>query len=59
MIDKKLQAQLREQYKLRNRLPLNSLTIAGVNMPEYANIINEELIVLVLKIGHRRDIYDL
>ena len=35
--------QLREQYKLRNRLPLNSLTIAGVNMPEYADIIKDEL----------------
>ncbi len=35
--------QLREQYKLRNRLPLNSLTVAGVNMPEYADIIKDEL----------------
>ncbi|MBQ8294678.1 MAG: isoleucine--tRNA ligase [Alphaproteobacteria bacterium] len=35
--------QLREQYKLRNRLPLNSLTVAGANMPEYADIIREEL----------------
>ncbi len=35
--------QLREQYKLRNRLPLKSLTVAGVNMPEYADIIKDEL----------------
>ena len=35
--------QLREQYKLRNRLPLNSLTVAGANMPEYADIIQDEL----------------
>ncbi|MDW3024854.1 MAG: isoleucine--tRNA ligase [Alphaproteobacteria bacterium] len=35
--------QLREQYKLRNRLPLNSLMVAGVNMPEYADIIQDEL----------------
>lgn len=35
--------QLREQYKLRNRLPLNSLTVAGTNMPEYADIIKDEL----------------
>lgn len=35
--------QLREQYKLRNRLPLNSLTIAGVNMSDYADIIKDEL----------------
>ena len=41
--------QLREQYKLRNRLPLNSLTIAGVNMPEYADIIKDELNVKSVK----------
>ncbi len=35
--------QLREQHKLRNRLPLNSLTVAGANMPEYADIIKDEL----------------
>lgn len=35
--------QLREQYKLRNRLPLNSLTVAGASMPEYADIIQDEL----------------
>ncbi|MFQ6777867.1 MAG: class I tRNA ligase family protein, partial [Alphaproteobacteria bacterium] len=35
--------QLREQYKLRNRLPLNKLTIAGVDMRKYADIIRDEL----------------
>ena len=35
--------QLREQYKLRNRLPLSSATIAGVEMQEYADIIADEL----------------
>ena len=41
--------QLREQYKLRNRLPLNSVTIAGADMPEYANVIKEELNVKRVK----------
>ncbi len=35
--------QLREQHKLRNRLPLNKLTIAGPAMNEYADIIKDEL----------------
>ena len=36
--------QLREQYKLRNRLPLNKLTVAGgAAMREYTNIIRDEL----------------
>ena len=35
--------QLRENYKLRNRLPLNRLTVAGADMPEYADIIKDEL----------------
>ncbi|MBO7509073.1 MAG: isoleucine--tRNA ligase [Alphaproteobacteria bacterium] len=36
--------QLREQYKLRNRLPLSNLTVAGGHaMPEYTNIIRDEL----------------
>ncbi len=35
--------QLREQYKLRNRLPLNKLTIAGPDMGKYADIIKDEL----------------
>ena len=29
--------QLREQYKLRNRLPLADVTIAGIDMREYAD----------------------
>ena len=41
--------QLREQYKLRNRLPLNSLTVAGCDMPEYADIIQDELNVKSVK----------
>ncbi len=35
--------QLREEYKLRNRLPLSKLTIAGIDMTDYADIIKEEL----------------
>lgn len=35
--------QLREQYKLRNRLPLNQLTVAGADLTQYANIIRDEL----------------
>ncbi len=36
--------QLREQYKLRNRLPLSKLIVAGGRaMPEYTNIIRDEL----------------
>ncbi len=41
--------QLRDQYKLRNRLPLNRATIAGVIMPEYSDIIREELNVKALE----------
>ena len=41
--------QLREQYGLRNRLPLNLLTVAGVNMPDYADIIKDELNVKSVK----------
>ena len=41
--------QLREQYKLRNRLPLMDVTIAGVSMPEYADIIKDELNVKTVK----------
>ncbi|MBR4860151.1 MAG: hypothetical protein IKV10_02505, partial [Alphaproteobacteria bacterium] len=41
--------QLREQYGLRNRLPLNSLTVAGVSMPEYGDIIKDELNVKSVK----------
>ncbi len=35
--------QLREQYKLRNRLPLKSVTIAGADAQQYADIIRDEL----------------
>ena len=35
--------QLREQYKLRNRLPLNKLTVAGADLNEYSDIIRDEL----------------
>ena len=41
--------QLREQYKLRNRLPLADATIAGVEMDEYADIIADELNVKEVK----------
>ena len=41
--------QLREQYKLRNRLPLADVTIAGVDMREYADIIRDELNVKDVK----------
>ncbi len=35
--------QLREQYKLRNRLPLAKLTVAGAGNATYADIIRDEL----------------
>ena len=35
--------QLREQYKLRNRLPLSKMTVAGTDLTEYADIIKDEL----------------
>ena len=41
--------QLREQYKLPNRLPLSELTIAGPDMSKYADIIRDELNVKVVK----------
>ncbi len=41
--------QLREQYKLRNRLPLSDATIAGVDMREYSDIIADELNVKEVK----------
>jgi len=41
--------QLREQYKLRNRLPLADVTIAGVDMRAYADIIRDELNVKEVK----------
>ena len=41
--------QLREQYKLRNRLPLADATVAGVEMTDYADIIADELNVKTVK----------
>ncbi|MBR3510502.1 MAG: isoleucine--tRNA ligase [Alphaproteobacteria bacterium] len=41
--------QLREQYKLRNRLPLADATIAGVDMNEYGDIIRDELNIKEIK----------
>ena len=35
--------QLREQYRLRNRLPLAGMTIAGADLSEYSDIIRDEL----------------
>ncbi|MFQ6739086.1 MAG: class I tRNA ligase family protein, partial [Alphaproteobacteria bacterium] len=35
--------QLREQYKLRNRLPLSKITIAGPDMHAYSDILKNEL----------------
>ncbi len=35
--------QLREEYKMRNRLPLAKLTVAGINMADYNDIICDEL----------------
>ena len=35
--------QLREQYKLRNRLPLAKLTVAGTDLSAYSDIIRDEL----------------
>lgn len=35
--------QLREQYKLRNRLPLAKMTVAGTAPAQYADIIQDEL----------------
>ena len=41
--------QLREQYKLRNRLPLLDVAIAGLDMRDYADIIKDELNVKNIK----------
>ena len=41
--------QLREQYKLRNRLPLQDVTIAGIDMSDYGDIIRDELNVKEVK----------
>ncbi len=41
--------QLREQYKLRNRLPLANMTVAGPDLSAYADIIRDELNVKEIK----------
>ena len=41
--------KLREQYKLRNRLPLADMTVAGVDLSEYTDIIADELNVKRVK----------
>ena len=46
--------QLREQYKLRNRLPLATLTIAGGNVEQFSDIIRDEL--NVKKVNFTNDI---
>ena len=51
--------QLREQYKLRNRLPLANMTVAGVDLSEYADIIADELNVKKVKFtAHTADFAD-
>ena len=45
--------QLREQYKLRNRLPLADITIAGADLSEYTDIIADELNVKKVKFIER------
>ena len=41
--------KLREQYKLRNRLPLLDMTVAGADLSEYSDIIADELNVKHVK----------
>ena len=41
--------QLREQYKLRNRLPLAGLMVAGTDLSAYADIIRDELNVKTIE----------
>ena len=41
--------KLREQYKLRNRLPLADMTVAGADLSEYTDIIADELNVKRVK----------
>ena len=51
--------QLREQYKLRNRLPLSDMTIAGTDLSEYTDIIADELNVKNVKFtAHTTDFAD-
>ena len=51
--------QLREQYKLRNRLPLADMTIAGADLSEYSDIIADELNVKKVQFrAHTMDVAD-
>ena len=51
--------QLREQYKLRNRLPLSDMTVAGANLSEYTDIISDELNVKRVQFReHTTDVAD-
>ena len=51
--------QLREQYRLRNRLPLLDITVAGADLSEYSDIIADELNVKNVKFrAHTTDIAD-
>ena len=49
--------QLREQYKLRNRLPLSDMTVAGADLSKYTDIIADEL--NVKKVQFRANTADL
>ncbi len=51
--------KLREQYKLRNRLPLSDMTIAGADLSEFADIVADELNVKNVKFrAHTTDVAD-
>lgn len=51
--------QLREQYKLRNRLPLSDMTVAGADLSEYIDIIADELNVKKVQFrAHTSDVAD-
>jgi isoleucyl-tRNA synthetase len=51
--------QLREQYKLRNRLPLLDMTIAGADLSQYSDIIADELNVKKVQFrAHTDDVAD-
>ena len=51
--------KLREQYKLRNRLPLADMTIAGADLSEYSDIIADELNVKKVQFrAHTTDVAD-
>ena len=51
--------KLREQYKLRNRLPLSDMTVAGADLSEYTDIIADELNVKKVQFrAHTTDVAD-